>query len=508
MFGLESIDLSRIQFAYTVMVHFLFVPLTLGLSLLMALMESIYVKTKNPIYKDMTKFWGVLFAINFAMGVATGIPMEFQFGTNWSYYAHYVGDIFGAPLAIEGAMAFFLEGTFIGLFFFGWDKLSPKKHLMATWLLFLGTNFSGLWILVANGWMQFPTGAYFNLDTMRMEMLGFFDVIFNPAAQWRFLHTLTSAYILASLFVIAVSSYYLLKGRNIAFAKRSVLLAAFVGVVATIITAYAGHSQGQLVSEVQPAKFVAMEGNWEKEEYPQHFTLFAIPLQKEQKNIFEIQIPYALGLVNGENILSAKEVIAINEGRIKSGIIAYKALQEYKKDKSNQESKDLFEKHVKDLGYALLLNKVSKDIINATEAEIKEAAILTIPNVLPVFFAFRLMVGMGILFLLFFVVVFIKARNNTFATSKFWQVSSLILLPLPWLAIQLGWFVAEYGRQPWVIQDILPTFKGASNLPAAHVAGSLIGFFVIYTVLIIVDVILMVRQVKKGPDLAKNTKSK
>lgn len=504
MFDLDNVDFSRIQFAYTIAVHFIFVPLTIGLSFLMAIMETIYVKTGNEIYKKMVKFWAVLFAINFAMGVATGVPMEFQFGTNWSYYAHYVGDVFGAPLAIEGLMAFFLEATFIGLFFFGWNKLSKVQHSVVTWLVFIGSNLSALWILVANGWMQLPVGAYFNVDTMRMEMNDFWGLILNPVAQYRFLHTLTASYILGAVFVISISSFYLLKKRNFEFAKRSIMIAAVVGLLSTILTMLMGHEQGKLVNEHQPAKMAAIEAVWETEPYPGPMLLFAIPSQDNQKNYYEVKIPKLLGIVNGAEVKGAKEVIANNKWRIKSGLIAYNALVQYKTDRSNEAARNLFEKHVNDLGYALLLFKYMPDITKATDEQISFAATNTIPKVAPLFFSFRLMAGLGVVFFLYFSIVYVMSLKNTYIKSSIMQKLSLLMLPLPWVAIFAGWFVAEYGRQPWVIQDILPTFRAVSDLSAGTVFSSFMGFFIIYTSLMIVDAILMVKQIKKGPDGIEN----
>jgi cytochrome d ubiquinol oxidase subunit I len=500
MFGLDNIDLSRIQFAYTVGIHFIFVPLTIGLALLMAIMETIYVKTGKEIYKQMVQFWAILFAMNFAMGVATGVPMEFQFGTNWSYYAHYVGDVFGSPLAIEGLMAFFLEATFIGLFFFGWNKLTKIQHATVTWLVFLGSNFSALWILVANGWMQNPVGSYFNLDTMRMEMDSFGALILNPAAQWRFLHTLTASYILGSVFVIGVSSLYLLRKKNIEFAKRSIMIASVVGLISTLITAFAGDRQGIIVQQKQPAKMAAIEAIWDTEEYPAGVTLFALPDQDGQKNLYAVRIPGALGLLVGGKVNGVKEIIAENENRIRSGLIAYNALNEYKSDRTNSAARTTFEAHVGDLGYALLLFRNLQDISKATDKDIQMAAQGTVPKVAPLFFSFRLMVGLGVLFFVFFTATYVMMLKNTFVKSKCMQYIALWMIPLPWIAIFLGWFVAEYGRQPWVIQDILPTFRASSHLSAGTVFSSLAGFFIIYTCLVIVDAILMVRQVKKGPD--------
>ena len=256
------IDLSRLQFAVTAMYHFLFVPLTLGLSILVAIMESIFVMTGRPIWREMTRFWGILFGINFAMGVATGITMEFQFGTNWAYYSHYVGDIFGVPLAIEGLMAFFLEGTFIGLFFFGWDRLSRRQHLLVTWLVAIGSNLSALWILIANAWMQNPPGAHFNSTTMRMELDSIKDVIFNPVAQSKFVHTVSAGYVTGAIFVLAVSAWYLLKGRHVEFAKRSATVAISFGLAAALSVVVLGDESGYTVTEHQKMKLAAIEIEW------------------------------------------------------------------------------------------------------------------------------------------------------------------------------------------------------------------------------------------------------
>ncbi|XWO13899.1 Cytochrome bd ubiquinol oxidase subunit 1 [Candidatus Hepatincola sp. Pdp] len=495
---IESTDLSRFQFAYTTFVHFLFVPLTLGLTLLMAIMETIYVKTNKAIYKDMVRFWGTIFAINFVLGVLTGIPMEFQFGTNWSSYSHYVGDVLGIPLVIEGLIAFFLEGTFIVLFFYGWGKLSKKKHLMITWLLFLGSNFSALWILIANGWMQSPVGAYFNLDTMRMEMSSFVDLIFNPAAQLKFLHTLMASYTLGAIFVIAISSYYLLKNRHIEFAKRSIMVAVVVGLLSTLVSLGSGHEKGLVIYNTQKSKIAAFEGVWNTEQQA-GFRVVAWPNQKKKQNDFEIVIPKLLTILNGTPIEGTNDIIKDNEIKIRTGIKVYVALQKHKQNPNNSTKKYL-QDNIQYLGYALLLHRITNDIPNATEQEIKITATNSVPNTFPLFFAFRLMVGLGLLFLIYFVGHYYIVLKNKITDYKWLSAMSLCMLPLPWIAIHTGWFIAEYGRQPWVIQDILPTFKGASKLLVSTVSFSLIGFMVLYTGLIIIDVFLIVRQVKKGPN--------
>src|SRR5207342_1383043 len=294
---LTVVDLSRLQFAVTALYHFLFVPLTLGLSLMMAIMESVYVMTGRAIWKQMTRFWGVLFGINFAMGVATGITMEFQFGTNWAYYSHYVGDIFGAPLAIEGLMAFFLESTFVGLFFLGWERLSKLQHLVVTWLTALGANLSALWILIANGWMQNPVGAKFNFETMRMEVTDFPAVLFNPVAQAKFVHTVSAGYVCGAMFVLSISAWYLLRGRNIEFAKRSLTVAASFGLASALSVVVLGDESGYTVSENQKMKLAAIEAMWDTHPPPAPFTAFGWPNVAERKTYFAVEIPWVMGLI-------------------------------------------------------------------------------------------------------------------------------------------------------------------------------------------------------------------
>lgn len=295
MISSELVDLSRLQFAFTSMYHFIFVPLTLGLSFMLVVMEACYVVSGRTVYKDMTRFWGKLFGINFALGVATGITMEFQFGTNWAYYSHYVGDIFGAPLAIEGLMAFFLESTMVGLFFFGWNRLSKGAHLAVTFLMALGTNLSALWILVANAWMQYPAGSEFNFVTMRMEMTNFWEVVTSPWAQAKFMHTVNGGYMTGAMFVLAVSAWYLLKGRDTDFAKKSLRIAAVFGLIASVFTLHMGDESGYLVTKDQPTKIAAMEAMWETHEAPAPMSLFAIPDEKNRTNTREISIPWVSG---------------------------------------------------------------------------------------------------------------------------------------------------------------------------------------------------------------------
>ncbi len=288
----QLVDLSRLQFAATAMYHFLFVPLTLGMVWMLVIMESVYVMTGKTIYKDMTRFWGKLFGINFALGVTTGITLEFQFGTNWAYYSHYVGDIFGAPLAIEGLMAFFLESTFIGLFFFGWDRLSRQQHLLVTILMAVGTNLSALWILIANGWMQNPVGSEFSFETMRMELTDFWAVVFNPVAQGKFVHTVSAGYVTGAMFVLSISAWYLLRGRDVEFAKRSFRIAAAFGFASICSVIVLGDESGYALGEAQQTKLAAMEAMWETEPAPASFNVIALPNEAEMKNDFALHIPW------------------------------------------------------------------------------------------------------------------------------------------------------------------------------------------------------------------------
>src|SRR5580698_599328 len=294
---MDIVELSRLQFAITALYHFLFVPLTLGLSILLGIMETVYVMSGRAIWRDMVKFWGTLFGINFAMGVATGLTMEFQFGTNWAYYSHYVGDVFGTPLALEGLMAFFLEATFVGLFFFAWDRLSSIQNLIATWALALGTNFSALWILIANGWMQYPVGARFNADTMRMEATDFMTILFNPVAQAKFVHTVSAGYVTGSVFVLAISAWYLLRGRNIEFAKRSMTVAASFGLASALSVVVLGDESGYTAGQNQKMKIAAIEAMWNTEPAPASFTLFGLPDLKTRTTQLEVKIPWVLGLI-------------------------------------------------------------------------------------------------------------------------------------------------------------------------------------------------------------------
>ncbi|MCK9533752.1 MAG: cytochrome ubiquinol oxidase subunit I [Pseudomonas sp.] len=497
------VDLSRFQFAMTAMYHFIFVPLTLGLAFLLAIMESVYVLTGKEVYKDMVLFWGKLFGINFAIGVATGLTMEFQFGTNWSYYSHYVGDVFGAPLAIEGLMAFFLESTFIGLFFFGWDRLSKRQHLAVTWLVAIGSNLSALWILVANGWMQNPVGAEFNYETMRMEVTDFAALIFNPVAQVKFVHTVAAGYVTGSIFVLAISSWYLLKKRDLGFARRSFAIASAFGLASILSVIILGDESGYEIGDVQKTKLAAIEAEWHTEDAPAAFTLIGLPNMETHTTDYAIKIPYAMGIIATRSldteVTGIKDLIDQHEVRIRNGIIASQRLDVLRAGDRSAENIALFDEVKQDLGYGLLLKKYTANIAEATEEQIKQAAQDTIPHVPSLFWAFRIMVGAGVLMFLLFALAFWASTKHTQEHKPWLLKFALLSLPLPWIGVQTGWYVAEMGRQPWSIGEVLPTFLSTSSLTTADVLGSIITIAVIYTILIVIEMFLMIRFARKGP---------
>ena len=503
MLSEQLVDLSRLQFAVTAMYHFLFVPLTIGMTWILVIMEAVYVMTGKTVYKDMTRFWGKLFGINFALGVTTGITMEFQFGTNWAYYSHYVGDIFGAPLAIEGLMAFFLESTFIGLFFFGWDRLSRRQHLLVTLLMAVGTNLSALWILIANGWMQNPVGAEFSYVTMRMEMVDFWAVLFNPDAQAKFVHTVSAGYVTGAMFVLSISSFYLLRGRDVEFAKKSFRIAAAFGFASICSVIVLGDESGYTVGEAQQTKLAAMEAMWETEPAPAGFNLIAIPNEKEMKNDFAIEIPWIMGIIGtrslDKQIPGIKEIREKNRERILSGMEAVVALEALRKNSADAAMKAEFEDHKADLGFGLLLKKYVVNVREATPEIIEKAVADTIPKVTPLFWSFRLMVAFGFLMLALFGAALVYSLKGNFADKPWLLHSALWMLPVPWLSCELGWFVAEYGRQPWTIYGVLPTHMSVSTLSVGNLYGSLAGFIGFYTILLVVEMYLMVKFAKLGP---------
>nr|WP_303682623.1 cytochrome ubiquinol oxidase subunit I [Brevundimonas naejangsanensis] len=499
---LAVVDLSRLQFALTALYHFLFVPLTLGLSFMLVIMESIYVMTRRPIWRTITRFWGVIFGINFVLGVATGLTMEFQFGMNWSYYSHYVGDIFGAPLAIEGLMAFFLEATFVGLMFFGWDKLKPHAHLFVTFMVALGTNLSALWILVANGWMQNPVGAAFNPDTMRMEITDFMAVIFNPVAQAKFVHTVSAGYVCAAVVVLGISAFYLLKGKHKGFAKRSMTVAAAFGLLSSLSVVVLGDESGYALTDNQKMKLAALEAMWRTEPAPAGLTLFGLPSLEDRHTHFEVKVPYVLGLISTRSIdkpvEGILELVAVAEDRIERGVVAYDALEKVKADPTDMAARGQFETVRNDLGYGLLLKRYVEDPRTATPDQVKQAAWSTVPNVPLMFWVFRFMAGIGFLMIGLFGTAFVLCTLRKHETKWFLRLA-VLAIPLPWIAIEAGWLLAEVGRQPWAVEGVLPTFLGASSLTVAHLWTTIICFTLLYGALAVVEVGLILRAVKKGP---------
>lgn len=507
---LSVVDLSRLQFAMTALYHFLFVPLTIGLSILLATMETVYVMTGREVWKRMVKFWGTLFGINFVLGVATGLTMEFQFGMNWAYFSQYVGDVFGAPLAIEGLMAFFMEATFVGLFFFGWDKLTKRQHLAATWAVAIGTNFSALWILIANGWMQHPVGAMFNPDTMRMEVTSFYDVLFNPVAQAKFVHTVSAGYVTAALFVLGISCWYLLKNRHIAIAKRSIAVASAFGFASALSVVVLGDESGYEANLNQQMKLATIEAMWETEPAPAAFNVIAVPDMERRENLFAIEVPYVMGLIATRSLTTEipgiKELVEASKDRIRQGAIAWDALQKIRANPKEVDPnvRETFAQNQHTLGYAYLLLPFTDNPLTATNEQIDAAAWSAVPNVWPMFYAFRIMVACGFFFILLTAVFFYYSSSGKLdylREKRRWVLHIAVwAIPLPWIACEMGWFVAEYGRQPWIIEGMLPTSAAVSSLSVVEVLITLAAFVALYTVLLVIEVTLMLRAIRKGPE--------
>ncbi len=503
-FDLALVDWSRAQFALTAMYHWIFVPLTLGTSFIVAIMMSIYVRTGDELWKRITKFWMTLFGINFAIGVATGIILEFEFGTNWSNYSWFVGDIFGAPLAIEGILAFFLESTFIAILFFGWGRVSTKFHLLSAWLVAIGSNLSALWILVANGWMQNPVGMTFNPDTARNEMTNFWDILLSPTAVNKFLHTISSAYVLSAIFVIGVSAWFLLKHRRILFAKKSMLVGAVFGILSTLFMLMTGDESARQVFRDQPMKFAAMEGLYDGE---QNAPLVVVgfmqkaPTKENPKKVdfaFKIEIPNLLSymaaldpnaFVPGVNDLvnGRKEygIVSYHE-KIRQGKIAITALSAYKKAKE-----------VGDTSKASLELSKFKDNYQYFGFGYYDNPYNIVPNIPVTFYAFHTMVGIGTLFLLLFIVVIYYLYKRDISKVRWLNYIALWSIPLAYIASQAGWMVAEFGRQPWVVQDLMPTLSAVSNIDHKSVITTFIIFAIIFTTLLIAEIKIMVTQIDK-----------
>ncbi len=510
-YDLSLIDWSRGQFALTAMFHWIFVPLTLGLSFIIAIMETIYVKTGNPEWKKTTKFWMKLFGINFAIGVATGIILEFEFGTNWSKYSWFVGDIFGAPLAIEGIMAFFMESTFIAIMFFGWNKVSKKAHMISTWLVAIGSNLSAYWILVANAWMQNPVGMKFNPETARNEMVSFIDVALSPMAVQKFLHTITSSYVLASIFVLGVGSWYLLKGRHIELIKRSFIVSSSFGLIAILMTILTGDNAARQVAQNQPMKFAAMEGLYDGQKGAGLIAM-GVMTSNETNNtkdfVFKIEIPNILSymaylnfdaFVPGINDLmngNEKQGIPPISEKVRRGKLAIQGLYDFKnyqkegKLKEAELARKQLEDNFKYFGYGYF-EKNPEDLI---------------PNVPISFYSFHIMVILGGWFLLLFVFFLWRIIKKDFDIPKIWLKLTLWTIPLAYIASQSGWVTAELGRQPWVIQDLMPTMVAVTNIDSSSVQTTFFLFLITFSALLIAEIKIMLKAIKNGPETEGGTK--
>lgn len=505
------IDWSRAQFALTAIYHWIFVPLTLGLAVIMGFMETAYYRTGDEFWKRTAKFWMKLFGINFAVGVATGLILEFEFGTNWSNYSWFVGDIFGAPLAIEGILAFFMESTFIAVMFFGWEKVSKRFHLASTWLTGIGATISAWWILVANAWMQNPVGMEFNPDTARNEMVDFWAVATSPMAVNKFFHSVLSGWVLGALFVVGVSCWFLWKKREKEFALASIKIAAWTGLFATILSAWTGDGSGYQVAQKQPMKLAAMEGYYEGEQGA-GLVAFGIlnPTKKNPQDgvdpfLFRIEIPKMLSMLaeremnafvpginnllkggyplkDGTTALSAKE-------KIEKGKKAIEAFATYRRAKAAGNAEDaeiaarILKENVSYFGYGYI-----KDVNEL------------VPNVPLTFYMFRVMVMLGGYFILFFMVVLFFIYKKDLTKVRWMHWVAMLTIPLGYLAGQAGWVVAECGRQPWAIQDMLPTCAAISKLDVGSVQTTFFIFLALFTIMLIAEVGIMLKAIKKGPE--------
>ncbi|MDO5017654.1 MAG: cytochrome ubiquinol oxidase subunit I [Porphyromonas sp.] len=511
------IDWSRLQFAMSAMYHWIFVPLTLGMGLIMAIAETKYYRTGDDFWKKTAKFWQKIFGINFAAGIATGLILEFQFGTNWSNYSYFVGDIFGAPLAIEGMFAFFMEATFFAIMFFGWDKVSKKFHLTSTWLTIGGATLSAVWILVANAWMQYPTGMQFNPDTVRHEMVSFSQVALSPVAVTKFFHTVISSWILGSIVVMGISGYYLLRKRNKRFAIESIRLASWVGIVSAVLTVVTGHIAAGHVANYQPMKLAAMENLYEGSEKAPLSAFGIVNGDKKRADWasdksdfagdFNISLPSGLSILAFNNpnayVPGIKDIlqggytkpdgtIALSaEERIARGKIAIQALADYRaaKEQGNEAEavaqRAILDQNFEHFGYGYFDN---------VEA--------LIPNVPILYYSFRIMVGLGMLFVIVCLLplIFIKKDREKFANMRWYAWVMIISVPLVYIASQAGWVIAELGRQPWTIQDALPVQAAVSNIAAGAVKTTFILFLVLFTLMLIAELSIMIRAIKRGPE--------
>ena len=492
------VEWSRWQFAMTAIYHYMFVPLTLGLSFLLAIMETMWVRTGKAEWLNATKFWMKLFAINFAIGIATGLILEFQFGSNWSNYSWFVGDIFGAPLAIEGLFAFFLEATFFAVMFFGWNRVSRRFHLVSTWMVFIGSNISALWILVANAWMQNPVGMEFNPMTARNEMSDFWAVLLSPTAMSKFFHTVTSAYTLSACFVVGVSAWFILKKRHFEFARKSILLASVFGFLSIIATIFTGDISAQDVMDGlneggKGAPFTLIGLTCTDPQLPSErmkTVKYGITIPKLLSFLgyhdFDAYVPGIQNIMDGYTSEDGKVYPSI-EQRMANGRLAIDALKTYKqavKDKDDalaSQSLQTLRANFQDFGYGYLNSPYD-----------------TIPPVPLVFYSFRLMVGLGMLFVLLFICSWWYAKKRKFEKFKFIPYLAIACVPLAYIASQCGWIVAEVGRQPWVVQNLMPTNVAITRIASGWVVTTFWMFAILFTLLLIAEIGIMFTQIRKG----------
>ena len=486
------VDWSRLQFALTACYHWIFVPLTLGLSIIMAVMESIYVIKGDLFWQKTAKFWMKLFAINFAVGIATGIILEFQFGTNWSNYSWFVGDIFGAPLAIEGIFAFFMEATFFAVMFFGWNKVGKRFHLLSTWLTGIGASVSALWILIANAWMQHPVGMEFNPDTVRHEMVDFWTLVMNPVASSKFMHSVFSGWMTGAVFVIGISCWYLLKRRETRFALSSIRVAAIVGLAGTMAVMFSGDKSGVQTAEYQPMKLAAMEGL----EKGGKRAPFSIVPGIEVPGMLSVLATHDLdGFVPGINDIldgytdESGKVMPSAEDKIARGKRAIDAFSTYRAMKNESPSvadsaRKVLQENMPYFGYGYLQSR--NDLI---------------PPVSLVYWAFRAMVGLGVFFLLLMTAILWFECRQTLVQKRWLQHIALWTMPLIYIAGQAGWIVAEVGRQPWTIQGLLPVNAAVSSVSVGAVQTTFFIFVAIFTLFLIIEIRIMLKAVQKGPEI-------
>ena len=500
-----TVDWSRAQFALTAIYHWLFVPLTLGLAVIMGIMETCYYHTRKDFWRTAARFWQRLFGINFAMGVATGIILEFEFGTNWSNYSWFVGDIFGAPLAIEGILAFFMESTFVAVMFFGWNKVSAGFHLASTWLTGLGATISAWWILVANAWMQYPVGCTFNPETMRNEMTSFFDVALSPFAIDKFTHTVTSAWVLGAAFTVGVGCWYLLRRRHAELATQSIKIGSIVGLAASFLAAFTGDNSAYMVAQTQPMKLAAMEALYEGGNsqgltgiafvnpfgQPDYMTDAEPPMRIAVPNMLSLLathdpdgfVPGVRDIIKGYPKADGTQEPSLKEKQ-ERGRKAIQALKDFRAGKDKEANRKVLERDMKYFGYGY----------------IKDADQL-VPFIPVNFWAFRIMVGLGALFILVFTVLLFVVYRKDITRPRWLQMLGIALIPLAYIASESGWLVAEFGRQPWTIQDMLPTWAAVSDLSSGGIAFTFFLFLFLFTAMLAVEVSIMCKQIKKGPEL-------